>query len=68
MNIYSKKAYLTPIADLVIVDGNEELLDSGIVIQSKQVGTSGEEADAKPMGAVEFTNEIWDSEANSETE
>lgn len=68
MKIYSKKSYFSPIAELVIIDGSDDLLGGDYKFGSFVEGNDGEEAGAKPTGAVEYYNEIWNPEVVSETE
>lgn len=68
MNIYSKKTYLAPIAEIVVLDEKDDLLGGDIQIGSVVQGGSDDEAGAKPVGAVEFNNEIWDPKEVSGTE
>lgn len=67
MNIY-KKTYLAPVAEVVVLEEKDDLLGGDIQIGSVVQGGSDDEAGAKPTGAVEFYNEIWDPKVVSETE
>lgn len=61
MNTYSKKTYFAPIAEIVIIDQNDNLLQEEFWITSVQEADPGVSADAKP---AEFFNPIWDEDNN----
>lgn len=68
MENIKRKIYFTPIAEKVIVDGNDVLLDENYPVFSFQQGSDDDVVNAKPTGALEFQSEIWDTEMVSETE
>lgn len=62
MNIYSKKTYLAPIAEIVVVDNSDDVLGGDFQIQSFKQGGEDDEAAAKPTTPLDFQSEIWDRE------
>lgn len=68
MKMYNKRLYFAPIAEIVVVDNSDDVLGGDFQIQSFKQGGEDDEAGAKPTGAVEYYNEIWNPEMVSETE
>lgn len=61
MKIYNKKSYFAPVADIVIIDNNDDLLGGDFQFASFCEGTDGEEAGAKgTRGFEDYSNPIFD--------